>query len=105
MGVRARDAAASHGRLAMGSMSTRRSLIRFLALRLAMLPISVFLIITVSFFILAVLPGDIPHAILGPLATPDQLASLNARLGLQHPIALRYWDYMSGLSHGSLGLS
>jgi peptide/nickel transport system permease protein len=106
MSLRAPDAVVSTApprRLAGRGVSSRRSLFRFLAVRLAMLPISVFLIVTVSFFILAVLPGDIPHAILGPLATPTQLASLNAHLGLQHPIAVRYWDYMSGLFHGTLG--
>jgi peptide/nickel transport system permease protein len=78
---------------------------RFIGFRLAMLPISVFLIITVSFFIFALLPGDIPHAILGPLATPGQIAAINTRFGLDHSIFVRYGDFVTALFHGSLGVS
>jgi ABC-type dipeptide/oligopeptide/nickel transport system permease component len=70
-----------------------------------MLPICVFGIITVSFFLLALLPGDIPHAVLGPIATPQAIIQVEVRLGLNHSVFVRYWDYVVGISHGTLGSS
>jgi peptide/nickel transport system permease protein len=80
-------------------------LTRFVAVRLLMIPVSVFAIITVSFFLLALLPGDIPHAVLGPIATPAELARVKAQLGLDDSVFVRYWNYLAGIFHGSLGHS
>ena len=70
-----------------------------------MLPVSLLAIITASFFLLALLPGDIPHAILGQIATPDAVAQLKARLGLDQSVFERFYHYVGGLLHGSLGES
>jgi ABC-type dipeptide/oligopeptide/nickel transport system permease component len=70
-----------------------------------LLPISALAIVTATFFILAALPGDIALEILGPVATPQQVAATNARLGLNEPVPVRYWHYMSDLFHGNLGVS
>jgi peptide/nickel transport system permease protein len=80
-------------------------LARFIAVRILMLPVSVFVIISVSFFLMSLLPGDIARALLGPVASPAQIARVNARLGLDQPIFDRYRDYISGVAHGSLGSS
>ena len=70
-----------------------------------MLPVSLLAIITASFFLLALLPGDIPHAILGQIATPEAIAQLKARLGLDQSVFERFYHYVGGLLHGSLGES
>lgn len=70
-----------------------------------MVPVSLLAIITASFFLLAVLPGDIPHAILGQIATPEAIAHLKERLGLDQSVFVRYYHYVGGLLHGSLGES
>ena len=70
-----------------------------------MVPVSLLAIITASFFFLAALPGDIPHAILGQIATPEAIAQLKARLGLDQSVFVRYYHYVGGLLHGSLGES
>ena len=85
--------------------SRREGLWWFIGKRVMLLPISALAIVTATFFILAALPGDIALEILGPVATPQQLAATNARLGLNEPVPVRYWHYMSGLLHGNLGVS
>ncbi|WP_029429849.1 ABC transporter permease [Blastococcus sp. URHD0036] len=51
--------------------------------------------------------ADIPVArnILGPQATDEQIAILNARLGLDKPLWEQYTDWLGGLFHGDLGKS
>lgn len=51
------------------------------------------------------LPGDTAEVVLGPLATPEQVAVLQARLGLDRPPVERFADWMGGLLHGDPGVS
>src|SRR3954452_13812802 len=57
------------------------------------------------FGIVHILPGNVAYAILGEFATPSAVATLEARLGLNDPLPLQYWRWLSGLLHGALGLS
>jgi len=57
------------------------------------------------FAIVHVLPGNVAYAILGEFATPPAVAALEARLGLNDPLPLQYWHWLSGLLHGDLGVS
>ena len=80
-------------------------LARLVLTRLLMLPVCLLAIITASFFLLAVLPGDIPHAVLGPIATPAAIAAVKVKLGLNQSVFVRFSHYLDGLVHGSLGHS
>lgn len=51
------------------------------------------------------LPGDIAQQLLGVNATPEKLAQVRESLGLDRPLALQYWDWLSGLFAGNFGLS
>ncbi|GAA5062492.1 ABC transporter permease [Streptomyces similanensis] len=51
------------------------------------------------------LPGDPATARLGMNATPDQVAVVRARLGLDEPLSRRYLEWAGGLLHGDLGTS
>ena len=57
------------------------------------------------FGIVHILPGDVAYAILGEYATPAALAALRQRLGLQDPLWLQYWHWLSGAVRGDLGWS
>ncbi len=57
------------------------------------------------FGVIHVLPGDVAYAILGEFATPDSVARLQQTLGLNDPLVLQYWHWLSGLLHGDLGQS
>lgn len=54
---------------------------------------------------LDVLPGNIADVMLGESATPESVAALTARLGLDRPPAVRYVDWMAGMARGDLGNS
>ena len=57
------------------------------------------------FAIVHILPGNVAYAILGEYATPGAVAALEAKLGLNDPLALQYWRWLSGLLHGDFGES
>ncbi|WP_218974553.1 ABC transporter permease [Streptomyces sp. NP160] len=64
---------------------------------------------TAAFFAQVLLPGDRATIILNiragqPIArTPEELADINAAYGLQDPVLVQYWHYLSGLLRGDLG--
>jgi peptide/nickel transport system permease protein len=41
----------------------------------------------------------------GPLATPQHIAEMERRMGLDQPMAVQYWRYLHGLFRGDLGES
>jgi peptide/nickel transport system permease protein len=51
------------------------------------------------------LPGDVARAILGPLADARAVATLNHELGLDRPLLLQYWDWLSHFLIGDMGQS
>lgn len=56
-------------------------------------------------FLLDLTPGDPAYAILGDQATPEQVAVIHERLGLDDPFYERYWNWISGVVHLDLGTS
>jgi peptide/nickel transport system permease protein len=86
---------------------TRRShpLLWFVVKRLAA-AIATLLVVSVLVFIgTEVLPGNAASAVLGRTATPEQLAELEAQMGLDQPAVERYFDWLGGLLTGDLGNS
>ena len=51
------------------------------------------------------LPGDVARAILGPLADARAVATLNHQLGLDRPLLLQYWEWLSHFVTGDMGQS
>jgi len=49
--------------------------------------------------------GDPVHAYLGANASPEAIAAARVRLGLDQPLPVQYWDYLTRLLHGDLGLA
>jgi peptide/nickel transport system permease protein len=67
-----------------------------------------FVLVGVSFivFILSRLaPGDPAQVMLGPLATPRELASLREQFGLDRPVLVQYGRWLSHVAQGDLGRS
>ncbi len=54
----------------------------------------------VVFAVLELLPGSAAEVILGDTATPESLAALNTKLGLDRPAAERYAAWVGGLLQG-----
>jgi peptide/nickel transport system permease protein len=78
---------------------------RFLAGRvLATIPV-MGVVATIVFLLLRLAPGD-PAAILaGDAASPEHIAEIRARLGLDQPILVQFAEWIGRLLHGDLGTS
>jgi peptide/nickel transport system permease protein len=51
------------------------------------------------------LPGDAARSLLGANATADQLAAAREELGLDKPVLVQYWTWLTQALHGDLGSS
>lgn len=78
---------------------------RFLGRRLLRLAVSLWVLVTFSFLIVHLVPGDPVRAALGSRASATSVAEWEARLGLNDPLLTQYGDYVSGLFQGRLGES
>jgi len=67
--------------------------------------ISVWVLITASFLMIHLIPGDPVRAALGPTAPAALVAARRADLGLNDPIWVQYWHYLRGVFTGDLGTS
>jgi len=59
----------------------------------------------IVFLVLEVLPGNAAQMLMGPDASPDAVAALATKLGLDQPAWARYWHWAGGLLTGDLGNS
>jgi glutathione transport system permease protein len=57
------------------------------------------------FLILHLVPGDPATVIAGPTAPADVIANIRTQLGLDQPILVQYWRYLSSALHGDPGRS
>lgn len=55
--------------------------------------------------LLSLAPGSVAAVILGENATPEAIAELNAKLGLDRPFWAQYLHWLSGAIQGDLGVS
>ncbi len=75
-------------------------------LRRALLVVYTLLVVSLLVFgITQVLPADAAVTLLGENATPAALAAVRARLGLNDPVWLQYWHWLSGVLVGDFGTS
>ena len=70
---------------------------RFLARRLALAFVTLWLLVTIVFIIANVLPNDVGRTILGPFAPQESVDALNERLGTNRPLPVRYVETIQGI--------
>ncbi len=78
-------------------------MLKYICKRLATAIVTAFLVATLTFFIMNMVPG-------GPFlsekaVTPQAQAAMEAKYGLDKPLGQQYLTYMGGLAHGDFGLS
>lgn len=78
---------------------------QFLLRRLFLILFILFTISLLIFAVTEILPGDAAAMILGQQATPETLAALRVRLGLDQPAHLRYLQWIGGVLRGDWGES
>jgi peptide/nickel transport system permease protein len=59
----------------------------------------------IVFLLLRVAPGDPAAVMAGPEATAEQIAAVRHALGLDQPMAVQYWLWLSKVLRGDLGVS
>jgi peptide/nickel transport system permease protein len=79
--------------------------LRFAARRLGQLLVSALVLITASFLIIHLVPGDPVRAALGLDASQQLVDARRAALGLDNPLWLQYVDYLRNLFTGRFGTS
>ena len=80
-------------------------MLRHVVRRLLLAIPTLFVVVTIIFLIMRVIPGDPAVAVLGDYATDEAVATLRQQMGLNDPLWQQYVDYMSGLLTGDLGNS
>ncbi|AXR79942.1 ABC transporter permease [Natrarchaeobaculum sulfurireducens] len=79
--------------------------VSYLIKRLGFMGITLFLITVITFVLTNILPGNVALMILGPNATEESIAQLEAQMGLDQPLYLQYFDWVFGLIQGDMGTS
>ncbi len=79
--------------------------LRFAGRRLGRLAVSLWVLVTASFAMIHLIPGDPVRAALGTTASPQLVAARRAALGLDDPLWLQYLHYLRGVCTGELGSS
>jgi peptide/nickel transport system permease protein len=79
--------------------------VTFLGRRLLLVTLVMAIVSVLIFAVVQILPGDVAVMILGTSATPQDLAALRVKLGLNRPAPLRYLDWIGGAIRGDWGAS
>ncbi len=73
--------------------------------RLAFAVPLMWVVATLSFFLVSLIPGDVAQSILGESARPEDVARLNHQLGLDQPLLVQYVKWLGQILHGDFGSS
>lgn len=76
-----------------------------IAVRVAYGALTVLVVTSLIFFAVELMPGDAAQAILGQMSSEESLQALRTELGLDRPLLVRYFEWLSGLMQGDLGRS
>lgn len=82
-------------------------MLKYFSRRIIQAIITIFVLLTILFFVMNVLPGD-AALLAGDLRMAKNeavIANIRAKWGLDQPLAIRYLTYIKNLLHGDLGTS
>jgi len=65
----------------------------------------VFLVTLTAFTLVRLAPGSPALLMLADYATPEAIAAMEARMGLDKPVYEQFWIYLSGMFRGDMGTS
>ena len=78
---------------------------RYAAKKLSALIITLFIVSLLAFLAFQIISGDPTTQLLGTQAPEEARAELRAQLGLDRPVPVRYWEWLTGFLTGDLGTS
>jgi peptide/nickel transport system permease protein len=77
----------------------------YLVKRVLLVVPTLFGVTVITFALTYILPGNPALVKAGPLATPQHIAEMERQMGLDQPVVVQYWRYVSGVLRGDLGES
>lgn len=77
---------------------------RYIAKRIVVLPLLLWIVATIIFVVLRVIPGNAAD-VLAQQATALQKVQIARALGLDRSYGTQYWLFLKGIAHGDLGYS
>ena len=78
---------------------------KYAAKKFLTLIITLFIVSLLAFLAFQIIRGDPTTKLLGTEATEAARAELRAELGLDRPIPVRYWDWLTSFLRGDMGMS
>ena len=66
---------------------------------------SIYIITTISFFLISIIPGNPATVILGVDASQDRIDAFIRNFGLDKPLGIRYVLWLKKVLHGDMGIS
>lgn len=78
---------------------------RYIIKRLFQTVVVLFFVSVFSFLLIRIAPGNPALMMLPDTATEEQIAEMEAKLGLDQPLVIQYVRYISGVLQGDLGMS
>ena len=78
---------------------------RYVLNRLAQSLLTVFLTVSTVFVLVRLAPGDPARTYAGPFSTAEQVEAVRRQFGLDQPMIVQYWTFVTGLFRGDLGTS
>ena len=80
-------------------------MLKYIAKRLLLIIPTLLIVAIISFVLIRLIPGGPALRYLGVNATPEMVANMNAKLGLDKPVIMQFLSFIQGLFTGSLGTS
>jgi peptide/nickel transport system permease protein len=87
------------------SEDTMNNLLKYILSRILLTIPMLFILLSLVFVVLRVMPGDPVSAMLGAHAPPEVIAEKQEALGLNKPLLFQYFDYLGQIIHLDLGES
>lgn len=78
---------------------------KYVAKKFLTLIITLLIVSLLAFLAFQIIPGDPTTQMLGTEATDEAVVALRAELGLDKPVLVRYWNWLSGFVTGDFGIS
>jgi ABC-type dipeptide/oligopeptide/nickel transport system permease component len=78
---------------------------RFLARRAGQALITLIASSMVIFGLLRLIPGDPANMLAGGDSSPQVVTAIRHQLGLDRPVPVQYWSWLTGVLHGNFGIS
>jgi peptide/nickel transport system permease protein len=79
-------------------------LLLYLVKRIFLGILIVIMAVTLLFCMIHLVPGDPARIILGPRATPEMIADISMRMGLDQPLPVQILKFFGNILHGDLGM-